>query len=192
MTNDSSVSIKDLISSAVKACRAFAKCSENFFNFEKTNIWRGWENWLTVDIARRLNRQSVVPFARYSECRDTLKTTMDLLVTRPNYIAVEIKVNYWGDDDIRRCGEEKKPLPERAIKDIEKLRKAGSDVRKVFMISTVFESRQGLMKYRKRVLDRDQKVLKELNWKWYDCSASRNGGHNLLLVISDIQRLPEI
>jgi hypothetical protein len=113
---------------------------------------------------------------------------MDLFVKEPQKIAVEIKVNYWGEAEIGAFAErgEKRSLPKGAIKDIEKLRKAGPHVQKVFMMSIVFESRKALRDY-KRVFDRDQKVLKGFNFKWYDCSAYPNGGHNLLLVISDIK-----
>lgn len=186
MRNNNGISITALINAAIKSCLSFAQCSNNFFGGDS---WRGWENWLTVDIARRINNQKITPFASYSECKPNIKGKMDLLIKSPKNIAVEIKVNYWGDDDIERHDGKRKSLPDRAINDIKKLKQLGSDTLKVFLLSTVFESSNGLEKYRDKIFDPNQKCLKDLNWKRYDCSE---GGYNLLLVVSNSLRLPEI
>ena len=174
-----------LIWATIKSCSSFAICSSNFF--KNREGWRGWENWLTVDIARQINSDNIIPFAKYSECDSDINGLMDLLVkTKHYFIAVEIKVNYWDDDEITKRYDAKDyiSLPSRAVEDINKLKKAGPDVRKLFMMSIVFESGDGINKYRK-IFNRNHEVLRDMNWKFFNC-----GDHNLLLVISDIQRLP--
>jgi hypothetical protein len=147
---------------------------------------------LRLILAVELICQNIIPFAAYSEYKSDIRVKMDLLVTKPKKIAVEIKVNYWGDDEITKHCKKTKPLPDRAVEDIKKLKQLGSNIHKVFLISTVFESADGLKTYKNKIFDKNQKVIKDLNWKWYDCSASPSKGYNLLLVVSDILRLPEI
>src|SRR4051812_44818961 len=84
------------VSGAVEACRSFAQCSGCFFTRE--TAWRGWENWLTVEIVRCLNHPAVIPFARYP----AKNGSMDIGVGNPLRLAVEIKVNYITDAEAGR------------------------------------------------------------------------------------------
>jgi hypothetical protein len=51
-----------IVQSAKAACRSFAEYQDNFFDFARPHAWRGWENWLAVDIGRRLNIKTARPF----------------------------------------------------------------------------------------------------------------------------------
>ena len=114
-------SVKELVRSAVQACKSFASCSSNFFDFDKREAFCGWENWLTVDITRRLNNKHVIPFCPYSEVKHRLKGKLDLYIDSRPSMAVEIKVNYIDDTEIERWGADI-GLPKRILKDAKKLR----------------------------------------------------------------------
>jgi len=185
MKKNKNISIRKLIEAAIASCSAFTSCSYNFF--KNRDGWRGWENWLTVDITRQINSDKIIPFAQYSEFKPNINSKMDILVTEPKPIAIEVKVSYWTNKEFE--GKKKILLPDNVVCDIRKLKKAGQNVRKVLFFSILFESADGLEKYY-NLFNREQRLLKNMNWKFYDCSVS--GGHNILLVISDVLRLPNI
>ncbi len=182
------VYIKDIISAAVKSCKSFAKCSENFFGKEESNSSGGWENWLTVDIIRRLNSNKVRPFYGYSVLSKKSKQEMDFYVKGPLQIAVEIKVNYIDSKDMAKG---KIVLPPRINKDFEKYKLLDKETYFLFLISTFLEYKKDLTKYKKlinSVLENRSADMKWLNWDWYDCSIPNS--YNVLLAISDAARLP--
>lgn len=109
------VCLKDIIRTALDSCESFAQCSKSFFNFKNRNGWLGWENWLAVDIFRRLNSTSVIPFAPYSECKKKLTGKMDLFVRYPNKMAIEIKTNYLDVKDLNGTKKESIGFPDRII-----------------------------------------------------------------------------
>lgn len=109
--------IQRVVRSAEAACRSLSRCN-NFFNFDETDSWLGWENWLTIDIIRRLNHRSIVRFGRYPSGAGQ----SDILVRVKRPIAVEIKVNYVDDDEVEKWGRAgTRTLPERVVKDLRKL-----------------------------------------------------------------------
>ena len=182
------VSKRTLILAAAKACKSFASSSERFFNFEKRRGWRGWENWLTVDITRRLNNNLVLPFYPYSCVGLNVKTTLDIYVDLPVRLAVEIKVNYIDDDEIANS-EEHRSLPDRVFKDALKIAGLDRRIDKLLVISTCFESRPALEAYQNLVKDDlAQRFTSFQHRRWYDCSAGT--GHNLLLALSSSPGFP--
>lgn len=183
------VCIKDIIRSSWIACESFLSCSDAFFNFKIRNGWLGWENWLTVDIIRRLNNISVVPFAPYSMCKQNLTGKMDLFVRYPNKIAVEIKTNFW---DANEFGDDNKIIrkfPERILKDIIKLKRVGDDIYQLLAIAIVFEL--GDYRQNNMITHFSETLLAntKMNYRMYGCSASEKYIISLL-VLSNSDRLP--
>jgi hypothetical protein len=111
---------------------------------------------------------------------------MDLRITGPQEIAVEVKTSYLTEHELKTWGEGIE-LPERVLKDLKKLRRKKGDVGRLLLLSTVFETESDLEQYRDKLFDRKHKALKGLRMKWYTCSC--NGGQNLLLAVSN-KRLP--
>ncbi|HEY3968330.1 MAG TPA: hypothetical protein VGM05_27445 [Planctomycetaceae bacterium] len=166
---------KGVVSAAIAACSSFAECAKCFFNFERRSSWLGWENWLTIDIVRRLNSDHVLPFYPYS--KQNLK--LDLFVDAPIQIGVEIKTNYITDQEV------KKPhrlMSERVVKDARKMRRLGGSIEKLLLVSTFFESNAGVRAYPARVQNDLAKRFGQFHSRWHTCSTSC--GHNLLLVLS--------
>jgi len=166
---------KDVVLAAREACTSFANCAPSYFNFECRDTWLGWENWLTVDIARRLNSRSVFPF--YSYPRQNLR--LDISVGLPVKIAVEIKTNYIDNDE---ASDPHRLMSSRVVKDAEKIRQLHRSIKKVILVSTFFESTDGLRAYSKCVKKDLAERFGAFRCSWHDCSAG--GGHNLLLVLS--------
>lgn len=130
-------SMENVIACAKAACRSFAKCSANFFNCES---WLGWENWLTVDIVRRLDNPIVRPFHRYT--KDAKK--LDIYIDAPVDLAVEIKTNYITDLEAKKSP---RPMSRRVLKDAEKIMSWGKDVDRLLLVSTCFDSTVALRAY---------------------------------------------
>ena len=181
---------RNVVLSAVKACRGFARCSGSFFNFKKrSGGWRGWENWLTVDITRHLNDPHVLPFCRYSYEGQRLKGKLDIYVEAPFRIAVEIKTSYIFDREIEAWGADI-TLTDGVFHDARKICKLEPKIGKLLLLSICFESRDALKKYRKRAECGLASSFKSFQYhRWYDCSAS--AGHNLLLALSNRAGLPQ-
>jgi hypothetical protein len=138
--------IKSVIKAAADACKSLSQCT-NFFNSDETESWRGWENWLTVDIVRRLNSASVVRFGHYPSKSE--KT--DILV--PKKIAVEIKTNYVETSEVEAwIAKASYRLPDRVIRDLRKLNRLGKDMKRVLLFAIAFENPKDQAKY-KRLLD---------------------------------------
>lgn len=183
------VSMTRVIAVATKACKSFAACSNNFFYFDQTEAWRGWENWLTVEIVRRLNSKDIRPFCSYSNLGESTKKKMDLYIDRPSKIAVEIKVNYISELEIDRWNKRKQGLPDRITDDLKKRELVDQKTYFLMLVSTVLESKQSCISYRKHINADLSERFNHMNWRWYDCSHAR-GGWNMLLAISDSGRLP--
>jgi hypothetical protein len=164
---------KHVVRAAVQACRSFAKCSPNFFNFEESANWRGWENWLTVEIARRLDSRCVLAFFAYPK----KKLRLDLFV-KGNALAVEIKTNFITD---REAAKENRTLPDRVVKDAKKMRALNAETGRLILVATIFDTREGLVAY-KRTVNKDlAPTFVDYRVSWHDCSSGE--GHLLLLAL---------
>jgi hypothetical protein len=172
---------------AAKACKSFAESSACFLN-RPGRAYGGWENWLTVEITRLLNNPCVIPFCGYP-CGDAkIRTNLDIYIERPVPIAVEIKVNYITNEEIRNWGP-KIEFPDRILDDGRKLDKLDHKTVKLLLVSTCFDSSEGLDKYlscMERTLGKRFESLQ--HHSWYNCSAGT--GHNLLLALSSTPGLP--
>jgi hypothetical protein len=166
---------KNVVSAAVGACRSFAECATCFFNFEKRQAWLGWENWLTIEIVRRLNSKLVLPF--YSYPKRNLK--LDIFIDDPLQIAVEVKTNYISDQEVKNPH---RLMSGRVMKDAEKMKHLDNTTGKLLLVSTFFESNEGLMAYPERVKRDLTNRFGLFQCRWHNCSSG--GGHNLLLVLS--------
>ena len=162
-----SPSISDVIRAAADACKSLSQCG-NFFNFDKTNSWRGWENWLTVDVIRRLDSPSVVRFGNYPDSSE--KT--DILISGPNCTAVEIKVNYVDSSEVEAWKESASyKLPRRVTEDLWKLNRLGKDMNRVFLFAIAFENTNDKTKYKGLL---DQSLAKSWgSWasQWHECET---------------------
>ena len=140
--------IENVILAAADACKSLSQCT-NFFNFGKTDSWLGWENWLTVDIVRRLDSASVVRFGSYPSSSE--KT--DIFISGQNKMAVEIKANYVDTSEVASWNENARyKLPVRATKDLWKLNRLGKGMTRVFLFAIAFENPKDQTKY-KELLD---------------------------------------
>jgi hypothetical protein len=166
---------KDVVSAAVNACASFAECATCFFNFEKRSAWLGWENWLTVEIIRRLNSKLVLPFFPYP--KQNLK--LDIFIADPVQMAVEVKTNYISNQEVRNPH---RLMSGRVVKDAAKLRLLDDSIAKLLLVSTFFESKESLGSYPSRVKRDLAKRFGFFEARWHTCSAG--GSHNLLLVLS--------
>jgi hypothetical protein len=147
----------------------------------------GWENWLTVDITRRLNNALVLPFFPYPDAHLGAKRKLDLYIRAPVRLAVELKVNYIDDTEIEKSGDQR-PLPDRVAQDAEKISVLDQTIGKLLLVSTCFESRPGLDAYQDLVSDDFARRFEHFWFRWYNCSAG--SGHNLLLALSSSAGLP--
>jgi hypothetical protein len=166
---------KDVVSAAIEACESFSECADWFFNFENSPSWLGWENWLTIDILRRLNSEHVRRFHPYSK----QKLKLDLFVDAPIQIAVEIKTNYITDQEVIKP---RRLMSERVVKDARKMRRLGGAIEKLLLVSNFFESNAALRAYPKRVKNDLAKRFSQFQIRWHNCSSG--SGHSLLLVLS--------
>src|SRR5258708_3071203 len=106
-----------VITAAQRACLSLSRCV-NFFNFEESDSWLGWENWVTVDIGGRVDHKAVVRFCVYPKST----TRSDLLINGNPPLTVEVKVNYVDDTDLDRWGQKgSHALPRRVLDDLRKL-----------------------------------------------------------------------
>jgi hypothetical protein len=171
----------EVLSAAESACRTFAACQKSFFNFERRTGWRGWENWLTVDIARRLNQETAVPFCRYLTSRERF----DLAVFDGERIAyaIEIKTSYFDDAEIAELIPGEDGLPERVLRDRDKLDSLKSDIGRMILVSICFESSDGCRRYRRSVESKIHQDFRGWRATWRDCSVKRRQGWNLLLAL---------
>lgn len=163
-----------VVSAARKACKSFAAFSPRFFDFESREAWLGWENWLTVEIARLLDNKLVRAFGQYP----TGKQRFDLYINGPTQVAVEIKVNYITNGEAERPN---RPMPDRIVRDAKKLKKLKGSVSKLLLVATCFQSRKGLKAYRRAVQHDLEMRFGEFSYKWFNCSS--HDGHNLLLAL---------
>ena len=139
--------IRNVILAAADACKSLSQCT-NFFNFDETDSWLGWENWLTVDIVRRIDSPLVVRFGKYPESSE--KT--DILVNGEYKIAVEIKVNYVDTLEVSKWHKDGRyKLPNRVIKDLRKLNRLGKGMKRVLLFAIAFEDPKDQNKYKNLV-----------------------------------------
>jgi len=175
--------LKRVVNEARAACLSFAAYKRQFFDFRRRPGYRGWENWLTVEIGRRLNTRSVLTFAPYHGVKNGRR--LDLLVDSCNpKVAVEIKVNYLDDDEIRSWVPGDAGLPVRVLRDRNKLEGLPVEFSRLLLVSTCFDSHPGLIKY-KGVVDRTLPIdFPGWRAEWYDCSNTKLEGWTLLLALS--------
>ncbi|HKA08482.1 MAG TPA: hypothetical protein VKD71_14580, partial [Gemmataceae bacterium] len=166
--------IDDVIRCAAESCRSFAAFSDAFFNFARRSGWLGWENWLTVEIARRLNSRLVLPFFPYPATGEKL----DLYVDAPVDLAVEVKINYITDREARQ---NPRPMSGRVLADAEKIAGLADRTSKLLLVSTCFESDRGRAAYAACVALDLQTRFGQFQPQWHDCSCG--SGYNLLLSL---------
>jgi hypothetical protein len=168
--------ISTIICAAGGACHSLAD-SKNFFNFEHTDSYLGWENWLTVDIARRLNHKTVVRFCKYPDPDCTDKT--DLFVRSKPPICVEIKVNYIDHEEVTKwCKKKTHKLPARARNDLAKLERLGGESSRLMLVATACDSSDDAVTYKKL-------VAPDLAQNWSSWTAEWHSiDHFLLLAMS--------
>jgi hypothetical protein len=172
---------KEIVAAAIGACRSFAKYSPCFFNFQERAAWLGWENWLTVEIARRLDSLRVIPFFTYPKKR----LRRDLFVRDDQLVAVEVKTNYITDKEASR---ENRSLPDRVTKDVVKMRMLDGEIGKLILLATVLDSAQGLAAYKSAVKKDLAKTFVDFRPSWHDCSSGK--GHVLLLALfSNVRKI---
>jgi len=186
----SQCSITQVVSSAVDSVKKFAKISNIFFNFEKRNGYLGWENWLTVEIFRKLNSSCVVPYAKYSCGKGNKSNYMDLKVGGSASMAIEIKTNYLDQKEVNEMKGELS-FPERINKDISKVKIEKSVAYRLILIAIVFDTLETRKKFESILKGNEDVYIKRMNWNYYNCSV-RGRGQIILLVISNSQRLPNI
>ena len=173
----SNPSTSRVIQKAVAACRSFAQFQNHFFDFEQSARWRGWENWLTVDICRRLNDKDVHPFSSYDGELNGKHMDFSIGVRSSLKVAVEIKVNYIDKDEAKQ----KTELPDRVLNDRDKLNSCDKRISRLLLVSTCFQSRESMLCYRVNI---NPGLAKDfLGWSatWHDCSMGN--GYNLLLAL---------
>jgi hypothetical protein len=140
---------------------------------ESRTTWLGWENWLTVEIARRLNSRKVIPFFSYPKTQKKL----DLFVCDPK-LAVEIKTNYITDEESRQ---NPRKMSGRVVPDAKKIMSLGGRVRKLLLVATCFESNAGLRAYPGCVANDLHVRFRQFEPDWRECSHGR--GHISLLAL---------
>ena len=174
------ISKKHIVEAAIRSCKQFARSQVSFF--EERNGFLGWENWLTVDIARQLNDKNVIPFYQYPR----RKSKLDIYVKKPFPIAVEIKTNYIDKKEVdwsKRHREGKRLLPERVYKDAKKINRLDPKTEKLLFVSTCFDTHKSLTEYKKLVQEDLKKRFKSFKChRWHNCSVG--DGHNLLLELT--------
>jgi hypothetical protein len=149
--------IDQVVQAGAASCRSLSRCN-NFFVFEHSDSWLGWENWLTVDIVRRLNHRAVVRFGAYSNG----STRSDIFLKTKQKIAVEIKVNYIDDNELDKWIGKKHGLPKRVADDLKKLTKSIRNADRLMLMATALESSRRSSEYR-ALIDEDLSS----NWpKW--------------------------
>lgn len=176
MTN-TPIDIATIIRHAANACRSFAACERSFF--QNRNGWTGWENWLTVDIVRRLNSPSAVAFAGY----ESSKQKFDIFIESSN-IAVEIKVTYLDEKEVAAMeAEGSGRITSRLANDAKKLAAALGDNTGLLLLAAVFQNRSLATRYQKVVRNDLISTFHAFpNSKWTSCNAS--GGSISLLSLA--------
>jgi hypothetical protein len=130
------ISVKVIVTQAIGACRNFAEYEKRFFNFERRNGWTGWEDWLTVEILRRLNSKKAIAYGAYPKT----KQKCDILVD-PKRVAVEIKVTYITKAEVKKWAKEGAHyISSRAADDAKKLQGLPEKTVKLLLFAAVFES----------------------------------------------------
>lgn len=181
-------SLRNVVCAAKDASCSFSQCSQYFFNFSKRPAgWAGWENWLTVEIVRRLRSDRVIPFYAYPKGTSSKGKRLDIYVEPPRGLAVEIKVNYLDRGEIERSGK-RRTLPDRVATDAQKLERLDNAVGRVLFVSTCFEAAEDLHAYPRLVQEDLDARFRGYRFRWYDCSST--GGSILLLAMSTHGRLP--
>lgn len=170
--------ISRIVREAANACQSFAGYQSRYFDFERRPGYRGWENWLTVDIGRRLNHKNVLAFHGYPTGRERF----DLYVEGATPIAVEVKVNYLDQDEIQESGPER-DLPPRVVSDAEKLNTLNPTTSRLLLVSTCFERSECRRAYKRLVAPSIARHFPNWEHEWRDCSDARNKGWNLLLAL---------
>ena len=153
---------------ARQACLSFAAYEKRFFNFEKRNGWAGWENWLTIDILRRLNVTSAEPYAPYPNG----KQRFDILVDEPR-IVVEIKVTYIDRAHVKKFElRGRGALSGRLTKDAKKVEAHTKDSVGLLMLAVAFEHADLIRPY-KTLVNEDIKDNYSTfkTHRWFNCSA---------------------
>ncbi len=178
------MSIRDILLSSIYALESFSKFAESFFENRDEDAWRGWENWLTVDILRRLNNKNNIIFYPYCYCSDEIQdnTKMDIF-NKKNSICIEIKTNYLTDNEI---GEDIN-LHNRIVQDLDRLNRLDENQYfKLLIVGIVFDAIESINKFIEYFRGNQ---INNYNWRLYNCSA-KNGAPILLLAISNSNRLP--
>jgi hypothetical protein len=168
-----------IVHEAAAACRSFAAYQLRFFNSRAG--WRGWENWLTVDVCRRLNHKHVLPFHLYPDRKK--KRHLDFFVRGDQQVAVEIKVNFIDDDEVGS----KIQLPNRILEDRDKLESLTPEIARLLIVSTCFDSDRGAQLYKSRLQAHLREAFQGWRASWHDCSV-KGDGWNLLLVLGKAGR----
>jgi hypothetical protein len=171
-----------VIQAAAAACRSFAAYQHRFFRFDRRNGWRGWENWLTVDICRRLDSGNVHPFDRYPRSRE--RRHLDIFVSGETPLAVEIKINYIDDKEALI----KNKLPDRILDDRKKLDSIEGPMGRLILVSTCFESGNSAESYPARVAAAIASDFLHWHAEWHDCSVPGNGSNKLLALSRPVRQ----
>lgn len=173
-----------IVREAKSACLSFAGYQRHFFDFARRPGWAGWENWLTVEVGRRLNTPNVLPFYPYPKKQN--RRLLDLFACdRNSKVAVEIKVNYVDDHEIKKWKRRKVGLPDRVLEDRDKLQSLRGKISRLLLVSTCFESPNGLASYPDLIDSRLRQDFQRWRVEWHDCSVPGKGW-NLLLVLSQL------
>lgn len=157
---------KHVIEAAARSCKSLSSC-ENFFRFEHSDSWLGWENWLTVDIVRRLDHPDVVRFGAY---RGRLRS--DITIVGRKSLAVEVKVSFVDRKEIVRWSNKHtvRKLPARALKDLAKLKMASSTAR-LFLFAAALEDASDSLRYRKILRQHLKSDLHGWRSSWHECGS---------------------
>jgi len=172
--------LKRVVRAAKGACCCFASYQAKFFNFDRRPGWRGWENWLTVEVCRRLHARTVLAFYRLDG------RYLDLFVREGDpEVGVEIKVNYVDDRENQIWAQKGTyGLPARILKDRDKLKGLPANITRLLLVSTCFESRATLDPYQKGIDASLGGDFQRWDAEWHDCSGHGDQGGNLLLALS--------
>ncbi len=173
--------VNHVVRAATAACRSFARYQSCYFQFDRRPGYRGWENWLTVEIARELHTRAILPFFEYPSGHQRL----DLFAEDERAkLAVEIKVNYLDNREIEARAERGTEFPDRILADRDKLDSLGAGVGRLLLVATCFESRDGLQTYPRLIQASLRRDFGFWRAQWRDCSRARDRGWNLLLALS--------
>ena len=158
---------RDIFRAACGACRSLSNC-RNFFNFDFSDSWLGWENWLTVEIVRRLDHASVIRFGKYPGSRER----SDILVQGSSSVAVEIKVNFVDSKEIQEWkAAAAYALPNRVANDLRKLNRLGRRMNKLLLFAVAFESPKDHAAYRRLLATYLSSSCKAWSQRWRKCDS---------------------